>query len=110
MEDYSNELANVLSTAGFSNGDVVALMMNNCPEQVCTWLGLAKIGVISALINTNLKLGVLAHCINTCKAKAVILSENFKSGKYIENIVSNIILYIITFLFLIVHNLFWNVI
>lgn len=81
MEDFSNELANVLSRAGFGKGDVAALMMNNCPEHVCTWLGLAKIGVVTALINTNISLRVLAHCINSSKAKAVIFSENFKSGK-----------------------------
>ncbi|XP_054282944.1 long-chain fatty acid transport protein 1-like [Macrosteles quadrilineatus] len=79
VEDYSNEVANVFNEAGFAKGDVVAVMMHNCPEYVCTWLGLAKLGVISALINTNLKLGVLAHCINNSNAKAIIFSNKFTS-------------------------------
>lgn len=30
-------------------------MLDNSPEFVYTWLGLAKVGVTAALINTNLK-------------------------------------------------------
>lgn len=80
VEDYSNELANVFYKAGYGKGDVVALMMQNCPEYVCTWLGLAKLGVVSSLINTNLRLSVLAHCINISSAKAIIFSKEFASG------------------------------
>ena len=35
-------------------GDIIALIMENRKEYVPIWLGLSKIGVITALINTNL--------------------------------------------------------
>jgi acyl-CoA synthetase (AMP-forming)/AMP-acid ligase II len=37
---------------GFKPRDVVALMMDNCPEFLFIWLGLAKAGISTALINT----------------------------------------------------------
>ena len=38
---------------GLSAGDVVALNLENSPEFVFVWYGLIKIGVTTALINTN---------------------------------------------------------
>ena len=40
-------------------GDVVALVMENRLEYTCYWLGLSYIGVIPALVNTNLRLKML---------------------------------------------------
>ncbi len=40
---------------GIREKDVVALMMDNRPEFIITWLAMAKIGVLTALINTNLR-------------------------------------------------------
>ena len=53
-------------------GDCVALIMENQPEQVGIWLGLSKIGVIIAQINTNLRTTPLLHCINIAKSKYII--------------------------------------
>ena len=36
-------------------GDVVGLVMENRLEYTCYWLGLSYIGVIPALVNTNLR-------------------------------------------------------
>lgn len=77
VEEYSNQIANVFLKAGYKKGDAVALMMNNCPEYVCIWLGLAKLGVCTAFINTNLRHKSLLHCIHNVSAKAVIYSEEF---------------------------------
>ena len=44
-------------------GDTVALMMLNKPEFVSIWLGMAKIGVTTALINTNVTGKALMHCV-----------------------------------------------
>jgi acyl-CoA synthetase (AMP-forming)/AMP-acid ligase II len=40
---------------GFRKGDVVALFMMNRPEFVATWMGLAKVGVVTAFLNHNLR-------------------------------------------------------
>jgi acyl-coenzyme A synthetase/AMP-(fatty) acid ligase len=53
---------------------VVALFMENRPEYATIWLGLSKLGVITALINSNLKSKALAHSINVSNAKCIIYS------------------------------------
>jgi len=45
-------------------GNVVSLMVNNSPKYIALWLGIAKIGATSSLINTNLKGKTLNHCLN----------------------------------------------
>src|SRR5437899_5431681 len=46
-------------------GAVVALVMENRPEYLAVWMGLAKAGVTIALINTNLRGEALAHSVRT---------------------------------------------
>jgi fatty-acyl-CoA synthase len=58
--------------------------MENCPEFIATWLGLAKLGVVSALINTNLAGMPLAHSLRISGAKQLVLgadlAERFASA------------------------------
>lgn len=56
-------------------------MMSNRPEHVAIWLGLGKLGVITALINTNLRLQSLIHCLRIAKVKSIIYMEEYSSGK-----------------------------
>lgn len=79
---YSNKVANMFLEAGFKKSDVVGLMMTNRPEFICIWLGLAKLGIITALINTNLRGQSLKHCVGTANCKAVIFSEDVGCGEY----------------------------
>lgn len=55
--------------------------MENSIEFVAAWIGLAKIGVVTAWINSNLKMEPLAHCVLTSEAKAIITSSHLASGK-----------------------------
>ena len=43
---------------GLAKGETVCLMMPNRPEYLAIWLGLTRVGVVVALINTNLRGGV----------------------------------------------------
>ncbi|XP_077986704.1 long-chain fatty acid transport protein 4-like [Glandiceps talaboti] len=72
MEEYSNRMANYFYEAGYKKDDVVAIFMESRPEFLCMWLGLAKIGVIGALINFNLRMDSLAHCIAVSNARGLI--------------------------------------
>ncbi|XP_072176676.1 long-chain fatty acid transport protein 4-like [Diadema setosum] len=74
-EQYSNAVGNLFFEKGFQKGDTVALIMDNRPEFFGLWLGLSKIGVISAFINYNLRKDGLAHCINVANCKAVIYAS-----------------------------------
>ena len=60
--------------------------MENCPENVATWLGLSKIGVISAMINTSLKSKPLIHTIKASKAVAVVYSASLEKCILIKGI------------------------
>ncbi len=70
---------------GVAKGDVVALMMPNRPEYLAVWLGIARAGGVTALLNTNLSGAALAHCVNIVKAKHVIvdavLVESFRTAE-----------------------------
>ena len=82
MEDYSNKIANLfMKRFGLKKGDAVALFLENKPEYVAIWLGLCKIGAISALINTNLKSQALVHSIKVAQPKAVIFAADLKECK-----------------------------
>ena len=76
VEYFSNKVANYFQSIGYKKGDVVALFMENRPELVFFWLGLAKIGVISALVNFNLRKQSLTHCISIVNAKGLIYSTD----------------------------------
>jgi solute carrier family 27 fatty acid transporter 1/4 len=81
MEDYSNRIAELfLRKFNLKKGDCVALFLENKPEYVGIWLGLSKIGVISALINTNLRNQQLVHSINVAEPKAVIYSSELEKS------------------------------
>ena len=75
VEAYSNKIARLFDEKfELKKGDVVALFMENRPEYPSIWLGLSKSGVITALINSNLKSKALAHSISVANAKCLIYS------------------------------------
>ena len=59
---------------GLQPGDVVGLMMPNRPEYMAIWLGLSRVGVVTALINTHLTGATLAHAVGVAAPRAVIVS------------------------------------
>lgn len=81
MEDFSNKVASTFKNHGYRKGDTVALFLENRPEYVGIWLGLSKLGIITPLINTNLKKASLLHSINTAKCQALIYGSDLADGK-----------------------------
>ncbi len=73
VESEANRVAHWAMAQGLGQGDVVALLMENRPEYVATWLGLAKLGVVSALINTNLSGKALDHALETSTAEHLVV-------------------------------------
>ncbi|XP_020284862.1 long-chain fatty acid transport protein 4 [Pseudomyrmex gracilis] len=74
MEDFSNKIAKIFQSHGYKKGDVIALLLENRPEFVGIWLGLSKLGVVTSLINTNLRKTSLLHSINVANCQALIYS------------------------------------
>ena len=73
LDAEANRVARWALDQGLAQGDVVALLMENRPEFVACWLGLAKLGVVTALINTNLTGRPLAHSLAISGARHLIL-------------------------------------
>ena len=90
MDDEANQIANWAISKGYKTGDAISLLMENKPEYIFTWFGLAKIGVTVACLNNNIKSKSLAHCIKKSESKSLIISsdlmENLSSAQsYIED-------------------------
>jgi fatty-acyl-CoA synthase len=62
---------------GLKRGDTVGLMMANCPHYMAIWLGLTRAGVAVALLNTQLRGAVLAHCIRIVAPKVMIVASQY---------------------------------
>src|SRR5580700_4208720 len=73
LAERSRRYASWAHRQGLSSGDVVCLMMPNCPEYLAIWLGITRVGAIGALLNTNLTGDSLAHAINVVAPKHVIV-------------------------------------
>ncbi len=71
-DGLANRFAAWAESAGVERGDTVALFMPNRLEYVPCWMGLAKRGVATALINTNLQGAALAHSLSISGASHVI--------------------------------------
>jgi len=57
--------------------------MTNRAEFIIVWLALARLGVVSAWINYNLRNHALSHTIlKAGNAKALILSEELQEGRF----------------------------
>uniref|UniRef100_A0A336MUP2 Very long-chain fatty acid transport protein n=1 Tax=Culicoides sonorensis TaxID=179676 RepID=A0A336MUP2_CULSO len=71
---FSNRIATYFKSQGYQKGDTFALFMDTKIEYSLFWFGLSKIGVISSLINHNLRSKTLIHSINVANCTAVIVS------------------------------------
>jgi fatty-acyl-CoA synthase len=68
----SNQYAHWGLSRGLRAGQVAVLFMPNCAEYVAIWLGLTRIGVTVALINTHLIGRALAHAITVAGPRVVL--------------------------------------
>ncbi len=73
LAERSGRYASWAQRQGLSSGDVVCLLMPNCPEYVAIWLGITGVGAIVALLNTNLVGDSLANVINVVAPKHIIV-------------------------------------
>uniref|UniRef100_A0AAQ5ZTZ8 Very long-chain fatty acid transport protein n=1 Tax=Amphiprion ocellaris TaxID=80972 RepID=A0AAQ5ZTZ8_AMPOC len=72
LQERCHAVAHWALAQGWAEGDVVALYLESQPLVVALWLGLAMVGVEAALINYNLRLDSLLHCVKVSRARAVV--------------------------------------
>ena len=77
LSERKNQYARWASQHNIAHGQVVGLLMGNCPDYVALWLGLTQAGVTVALINTNLTGEALAQALQAAAATHVIVDGAF---------------------------------
>jgi acyl-CoA synthetase (AMP-forming)/AMP-acid ligase II len=77
FNETANRYSHLFQKRGFIKGDTVAVLMGNRPEFLIVHAGLAKIGVIPALVNNNIKGQTLVHAINIAEARALVIGAEY---------------------------------
>ncbi len=72
LDALANRYAHWAIEHGLRRGHAVALFMANRADYLAVWWGLSKVGVATALINSNLAGEPLAHCLNIAGADHAI--------------------------------------
>jgi citronellyl-CoA synthetase len=70
---WANRIAHHLIARGIGKGDVVAVFIENRPELLVTLLAVAKVGAISALLNTSQTRDALAHSLHLVTPAAIVV-------------------------------------
>ena len=75
VNQWANRIAHHLIDQGIGKGDVVALFIENRPELLVTISAVAKVGAISALLNTSQTRDTLVHSVNLVTPAAIVVGE-----------------------------------
>ncbi len=74
LERRMNQYSRWALAQGIQKGETVALMMGNRPEYFAIWLGLIQVGVIAALLGSDLRAPAVAHALKSAGARRIIAS------------------------------------
>ncbi len=75
INTLANRLAYALEQQGISKGDTVGILLENRPAFFIAWFAIAKLGAVTAFLNTHVAGEALIHAINTVSAKAIIVGD-----------------------------------
>lgn len=78
LDANSNRFANCLLDGGVRSGERVAVMLQNRPEYLYCWFGLAKIGAVMVPINTALRAEDAARIVTHSRSSALVTSSAFR--------------------------------
>ena len=70
-----NRIARWAKANGIKKGDTVALFSPNRPDYLCIWLGIARAGGATALLNTSQTGHALMHSVTIVKPKLAIVAD-----------------------------------
>ncbi|XP_044131793.1 long-chain fatty acid transport protein 6 [Bufo gargarizans] len=89
MDKRSNRVANFfMKHTALQKGDTVAMLMNNEPDFINVWFGLAKLGCLVAFLNYNIRSRSLLHCFHSCGAKILIVGADMLDS--LEEVLPNL--------------------
>ena len=77
LDERANRAANLLRDLHIRVGDKVCVVMNNAPEYLDLWFGLAKIGAVMVPVNVHLRGIGLGYVLHHCDAKVLVAHRRF---------------------------------
>ncbi len=77
FNETANKYSHFFQKRGFIKGDTVVIYMDNRPEFLIIHAALAKLGIVPALINSNIRGQALLHSINIAEARALVVGEEY---------------------------------
>jgi fatty-acyl-CoA synthase len=83
LVERANRYARWALESGLEKNEIVALMMPNRPEYLAIWVGLTSVGIVVALLNTQLRGHSLAHCVDLVAPRHIIVAD-----EHIEQLLS----------------------
>jgi crotonobetaine/carnitine-CoA ligase len=72
---HMERVAGALQRAGIGKGDKVALMLDNRPEFLFLWFGLARIGAVEVPVNTGHKGDLLAYTLDQSDCRLAFIDK-----------------------------------
>lgn len=72
----STRSAAAFTGLGVGAGDLVALLLPNCPEMVVSWFGINRAGAVAAPVNTAFRGPALAHALNLTGARVLVVDDS----------------------------------
>ena len=80
MEAFANRVARLMLARGFKEKDAIAVYMTNSPLLMAIMLGLSKVGVISACINTHLTHEGLLQAVEVGECRGLICDDDLAAN------------------------------
>ncbi|PMP72498.1 MAG: long-chain fatty acid--CoA ligase [Calditerrivibrio nitroreducens] len=78
IDELSNKVAKVFLKFGVTKGDRVCLLLENSPEFIITYFGIAKAGGVAVPLNTYLKEEEIQYIIDNAESKILVTSSRFE--------------------------------
>jgi long-chain acyl-CoA synthetase len=80
LNEASNQVAQMLRMAGLKAGDVIALMMENCPEFFELAWGAQRAGLYFTCLSTKLQPDEIAYILEDSGSQLMFVSPNLANG------------------------------
>ena len=77
FNETANKYSHFFQKRGFIKGDTIVILMDNRPEFLIIHAALAKLGIVPALINSNITGKVLLHSMNIAEARALVVGGEY---------------------------------
>ena len=77
LDAGANQFANRLADLGLDRGASIAIMLENCPEFLTAWFGIAKAGMVEVPVNIGYKGDLLAYLLNQAEVRVVVVAAQW---------------------------------